>query len=142
MTRGSLVLDIYLQCFIGFSELFFNCFDFLAVLAHLLTSHQHVNVCTVHCSQAFLSRKRHFQYELIFSCLCTRMLAGLVPSRLARASEAIPSCTMTSYAFTLRNFVSVWRTHLGLSARRFRESLKHLRVKVLLNLEHRESSHY
>ena len=49
---------------------------------------------------------------------------------------------ITSYANRLRAFVSARRTHLGLSGRRLRGSLKQLRVTRLLNVEHRGSSHH
>ena len=113
----------------------------MAVLVHMLTPHQHLNFCIVHCSQDFLGRECHFQHQLISSSLCTRVPTGLASSRPAPACTASPSC-ITSYACRLRAFVSARRTHQEHSGRRLRGSLKQLRVMGLLNLEHRESSHY
>ena len=57
------------------------------------------------------------------------------------ASTATPSC-ITSFAYRLRAFVSVRPTRQGPSGRHRRGSLERLRVTGLLNLEHRESSHF
>ena len=110
------------------------------VLALLLTPHQHLNVCAVHCSRAFLCRNCHFQHQLLSLSLCTCVLAGLASSRPAPAFRAILSC-ITSYAYRLRASASARRIHREPPGRRLRENLKQLRVAELLNLEHRESSH-
>ena len=69
------------------------------------------------------------------------MPAGLASSWLAPASTAISRCIIT-YGYRLRACASARCTHQRHSGRRLRGSLEQLRLTGLLNLEHRELSHY
>ena len=59
---------------------------------------QHLNFCTVRCSQVFLDRKHYFQHQLVSSSSFTRVPPGLASSRPAPVPTAVPSC-ITSYTY-------------------------------------------
>ena len=100
-----------------------------------------LNFCIVIVPKLFLAVSVTLNIKLFLHLVRSRACYGLASSRPAPSSFVILN-HIASYANRSKAFVSVRRTHQGLSGRRLRGSLEQLRVTGLLKVEHRESSHH